>query len=70
MRPLKREKRERKDSRRVEVKKKYLAGGDRRFISCGGRNSILLEGTQAMPARPPDTNRMKLKTLGWRIGKD
>jgi hypothetical protein len=23
-----------------------------------------------MPARPPDTNRMKLKTLGWRIGKD
>jgi hypothetical protein len=30
-----------------------------------GKNSILLEGTQAMPARPSDKDRMGVKTLGW-----
>jgi hypothetical protein len=30
-----------------------------------GGNSILLEGTQPMPARPFDTGRMGVKTLGW-----
>jgi hypothetical protein len=56
----------RKDSRRVEERKKtYGRGGsERRFTSEGGRNSILLEGTQAMPARP-DKDRMGVKTLGW-----
>jgi hypothetical protein len=34
----------------------------------GGRKSILLEGTQAMPARPSDKDRMRMKTLGsWVI---
>jgi hypothetical protein len=36
---------------------------ERCFIS--GRKSILLEGTQAMPGRPSDKDRMRVKTLGW-----
>jgi hypothetical protein len=36
----------RKDNRKVEVKRKHLEGGsERRFLSEGGRKSILLEGT-------------------------
>jgi hypothetical protein len=35
----------------------------------GGRKSILLEGTQAMPARPSDKDRMGVKTLGWWVVK-
>jgi hypothetical protein len=31
----------------------------------GGRKSIFLEGTQAMPARPSDKDIMRVKTLGW-----
>jgi hypothetical protein len=30
-----------------------------------GRKSILLEGTQAMPGRPSDKDRMRVKTSGW-----
>jgi hypothetical protein len=66
--PLKPKKREtvREDSRRVEVKRKHLGECERRFISGGGgRKSVLLEGTQAMPARPSDKDRMGAKTLGW-----
>jgi hypothetical protein len=59
----------RKDSRRVEVKKNHLGGSERRFISEGGRKSILLEGTQAMSARPSDMDRMGVKTLGWWVVK-
>jgi hypothetical protein len=55
----------RKDSRRVEVKRKRLGENERRFISEGGRKSILLEGTQAMPARPSDKDRMRVKMLRW-----
>jgi hypothetical protein len=40
-----------------------------RIISVGGRKSILLEGTQAMPARPSDNDRMRAKTLGWWVVK-
>jgi hypothetical protein len=50
-----------KGSRRVEVKRKPLEESERRFISEGGRNSILLEGTQAMPAHPSDMDRMAVK---------
>jgi hypothetical protein len=31
----------------------------------GGGKSILLEGTQVIPARPSDKDRMGMKTLGW-----
>jgi hypothetical protein len=55
----------RKDSIRVEVKRKHLGESERRFMSEGGKKSILLEGTQAMPARPSDKDRMGVKTLGW-----
>jgi hypothetical protein len=34
----------------------------------GGKKSILLEGTQAIPARPSD-DRMGVKTLGWWVVK-
>jgi hypothetical protein len=40
-------------------------GSERRFVSEGGRKSILLEGTQAVSARPSDKGRMGVKTLGW-----
>jgi hypothetical protein len=33
------------------------------------KKSILLEGTQATPARPSDKNRMGVKTLGWWVVK-
>jgi hypothetical protein len=33
------------------------------------KKSILLEGTQAMPARPSDKDRMGVKTLGWWVVK-
>jgi hypothetical protein len=42
---------------------------ERRFMSEGARKSILLEGTQAMPARPSDKDRMGVKTLGWWVVK-
>jgi hypothetical protein len=35
----------------------------------GGRKSILLEGNQAMPARPSDKDIMGVKTLGWWVVK-
>jgi hypothetical protein len=57
----------RKDSRRVEVKRKFLGESERRFVSEGGRKSV--EGTQAMPARPSDKDRMGVKTLGWWVVK-
>jgi hypothetical protein len=59
----------RKDSRKVEVRRKYLVGSERRFIYEGEIKSIFLEGTQAMPARPSDKNRMRVKTLGWWVVK-
>jgi hypothetical protein len=59
----------RKDSRRVEVKRKHLGESERRFISEGGRKSILLKGTQATPALPYNKGKMGVKTLGWRAMK-
>jgi hypothetical protein len=51
----------RKDSRRVEEKRKHLGESERRFL--------YLRGTQAMPARPSDKGRMGVKTLGWWVVK-
>jgi hypothetical protein len=34
-------------------------------IYLGGGKSILLQGTQAMPARPSDKDKTRVKTLGW-----
>jgi hypothetical protein len=59
----------RKDSIRVEEERKHLGESERRFISEGEKKSILLEGTQAMPARPSDKGRMGVKTLGWWVVK-
>jgi hypothetical protein len=59
----------RKDSIRVEEKRKRLGESERRFISEGGKKSILLECTQAMPARPSDKGRTGVKTLGWWVVK-
>jgi hypothetical protein len=58
----------RKDSIRAEVKRKHLGESESRFIS-EGEKSILLEGTQAIPARPSDKDRMGVKTLGWWVVK-
>jgi hypothetical protein len=50
--------------RTVEVKRNHLGrGSEKRYISEGGRKSILLEGTQAMAARPFDKDKMGVKTL-------
>jgi hypothetical protein len=35
----------------------------------GERKSVLLGGTQAMPDRPSDKDRMRVKTLGWWVVK-
>jgi hypothetical protein len=58
----------RKDSIRVEEKRKHL-GKARSVLYLRGKKSILLEGTQAMPARPSDKGRMGMKTLGWWVVK-
>jgi hypothetical protein len=59
----------RKDSIRGEVEIKHRGESERRFISGGRGESILLEGTQAMPARPSDKDKMGMKTLGWWVVK-
>jgi hypothetical protein len=72
VKPLKRKRereRVRKESRRVEEKRKHLGESERRFMCEGEKMSILLEGTQAMPARPSDKGRMGVKTLGWWVVK-
>jgi hypothetical protein len=60
-------KRVRKDSRRVDVKRKHLwkARGSLYVGGMVGRRSILLKGTQVMSARPADKDRMRVKTFGW-----
>jgi hypothetical protein len=47
----------RKDSITVEVKRKHL-GKAPLALCLRGKKSILLEGTQAMPDRPSDKDRM------------
>jgi hypothetical protein len=42
-------------------------GEKREAIYFYGGESILLKGAQATPARPSDKDRMRLKTLGWRV---
>jgi hypothetical protein len=56
------ENRERESGRIVE--QKHLGESERRFITGRKKKSILLEGTQAMPARPSDKDRIRVKTLG------
>jgi hypothetical protein len=58
----------RKDSIRVEEKRKHL-GESVSALYLRGKKSILLEGTQAMPARPSDKGRMRMKTLWWWVVK-
>jgi hypothetical protein len=55
----------RKDSRRVGVKRELWGRSERCFISGGRKSIILLEGSQALHARPSDNGRMRVKTLGW-----
>jgi hypothetical protein len=66
--PLKTKERERervrKDSIRVEVKRKHLGESERRFIP-DVEKEHLVRRNQAMPARPSDKDRMGVKTLGW-----
>lgn len=52
-------------SRESKVKEKMLGRNEIRFRSRGGKSILLLERTQAVPARPSDNNRVKMKTLGW-----
>jgi hypothetical protein len=68
LKPKRERERVRKDSIRVEEKRKHLWESEGRFIS-EGKKSILLEGTQAMPARPSDKGKMEEKTLGWWVVK-
>jgi hypothetical protein len=46
-----------------------MGRNERHFISRGRQSISSLEGSQAMPARPSDKDRMILKTLGWRVVK-
>jgi hypothetical protein len=64
LKPKRERERVRKYSGRVEAKRKHLGESEWRFISGGGW-SILLEGTQAMPARPSDKDKIKVKRLRW-----
>jgi hypothetical protein len=43
--------------------------GKREALYIWGRKIISLEGTQAIPARPSDKDRMGVKTLGWWVVK-
>jgi hypothetical protein len=70
--PLKRKRereRVRKESISVEEKGNHLGESERSFMSEGEKKNSLLEGTQAMPARPSDKGRMGMKTLGWWVVK-
>jgi hypothetical protein len=58
----------RKDSRR-EVKINNIWGKARSVLYLAGCKERLVEGTQAMPVRPSDKDRMKVKMLGWWVGK-
>jgi hypothetical protein len=55
----------RKYSRRVEAKRILWGRSERHFISVGRKSILLSEGFQAMPARPSDKDRMRVKTLRW-----
>jgi hypothetical protein len=54
--------RDRKDSRRAGAKKTIM--GEVR-VTLFLESILLLEGSQAMPVRPSDKDRMRVKTLGW-----
>jgi hypothetical protein len=55
-----------KTERERERESKRIWGKARGALYLRGKKSILLEGTQAMPARPSDKDRMGVKTLlGW-----
>jgi hypothetical protein len=53
----------RKESKRVEAKRKY--GGEvRDTLFQEGESSLSLEGSQAIPARPSDKDGKRVKILG------
>jgi hypothetical protein len=54
---------------RSKNKKNTLRGKREALYIWRGRKNILLEGTQAMPARPSDKDRMRVKTLEWWVVK-
>jgi hypothetical protein len=55
----------RKDSRRVESKRKIMwEKWETVYFRKEGKIILLLEGSQAMPTRPFDKGRMRVKTLG------
>jgi hypothetical protein len=67
--PLKPTERQReREAVRKDSRSKEKTSGGAVYLR-GGRKSILLEGTQAMPARPSDKERMGAKTLGWWVVK-
>jgi hypothetical protein len=62
--------RERESERIVSRRKEKTSGGKREaLLYLRGKKSILLDGTQAKPARPSDKGRMGVKTLGWWVVK-
>jgi hypothetical protein len=71
--PLKPKRERERESHKGEHKsrsKEKTSGGKREALYIwGGKKSILLEGTQAMPASPSDKDRMGVKTLGWWVVK-
>jgi hypothetical protein len=44
-------------------KESRIIGAERKLGGEGRKSILLLEGSQAMPARPSDKDRMKMKTL-------
>jgi hypothetical protein len=47
-------------------REKLWVRSERHFISGrGGKSIFFLEGSQAIPARPSDKERITVKTLGW-----
>jgi hypothetical protein len=64
VKPLKTTERVMKSNGRVGAKRNIVGRSERRFI-LGGRNILLSEGSQAMPAHPSDKDKLKVKTLAW-----
>jgi hypothetical protein len=46
-------------------KEKTVDISEKQFYVGGRKGITLLTGSQSLPARPRDKDRMKIKTLGW-----
>jgi hypothetical protein len=55
----------RKDIRTVDAKRRRFGKAKSALYLVERRKSILLEGTQAMPARPSDKDIIRVKALEW-----